>query len=365
MQKLVISEQDAGQRLDKFLAKYLRLAPKSFLYKMLRKKNIELNGKKAEPGALLCGGDTVSLWLSEETIASFRGGLPGTDGAVSRNSGHEGQAGDRSAGRGLLRSGNEHKAGRAEKELLRTVSVIYEDEQILIADKPAGLLSQKAAASDYSLNEYLLDRLQAQSDIPAETHGFRPSVCNRLDRNTSGLVTFAKTYQAARFLTGLFADRGIHKYYLALVAGEMTEAERIEGWLRKQEAGNQVEVHSRPFAGADRIETAYEPLRQLTFGRARTAATLLRVLLVTGKTHQIRAHLQSLGHPILGDPKYGDRDLNRRLSAETGINHQFLHAWELQFPEKLPAAFSHLAGAGFRAPLPKCWACVLGQDMAV
>lgn len=331
MQKLRISELDAGQRLDKFLAKYLHSAPKSFLYKMLRKKNIELNGKKAEPGTLLRSGDELSLWLSDETIAGFR--AKNQEAAPQRAA--------------LL------------KQHSYNCPLIFENEHIMIADKPAGMLSQKGSASDYSINEYLQDRLKKECGISeAEANGFRPSVCNRLDRNTSGLITFAKTYQSARFLTELFAARSLHKYYLAVAAGTIRERFRSEAWIQKDEHRNQAEVRGYEFAGAERIETTYEPLRH--FYSPAGEATLLKISLITGKTHQIRAHLRALGHPILGDPKYGDAELNRRLLQKTGIRRQLLHAWELEFPNISGGAFADLSGRVFRAPLPKDFERVLG-----
>ena len=334
MQKLGITESDAGQRLDKFLAKYLDTAPKSFIYKMLRKKNIELNGKKAEPGALLQSGDEISLWLSDETIAGFRG----TDREKALEKTEK-----KASGKRTDQEGRWNRAPR--------IPIIFEDAQLMIADKPAGMLSQKGSASDHSLNEYLFERLQDRPGAPAaETYGFRPSICNRLDRNTSGLITFAKTYQAARFLTELFAARRLHKYYLAVAAGTIRERFRAEGWIKKDAHHNQAEVRDYAFAGAERIETEYEPLRHFT-GPAGDV-TLLKILLITGKTHQIRADLKTLGHPILGDPKYGDMELNRRIFQKTGIRRQLLHAWELQFPEIDSRTFSYLSGRIFRAPVP-------------
>lgn len=355
MQKLNITELDAGQRLDKFLAKYLNAAPKSFVYKMLRKKNIELNGKKAEPGALLRSGDEISLWLSDETIAGFRGmeqksALRKTPKKVSERTLKAtpekavGRSFEKAVGKASDRTG-----GR--KRRMDRVPIIYEDERLLIADKPAGMLSQKGSASDYSINEYLLDRVRENgSSFGAGANGFRPSVCNRLDRNTSGLITFAKTYQTARLLTGLFAARSLHKYYLAIAAGTISEGFHAEAWIRKDELHNQAEVRSTEFAGAEHIETEYVPLRH--FQTPAGEATLLKIRLITGKTHQIRAHLRALGHPILGDPKYGDPVLNRCLFQKTGIRRQLLHAWELQFPEMEGGAVSDLSGKTFRAPIP-------------
>lgn len=336
MRKLNITEQEAGQRLDKYLAKYMRKAPKSFFYKMLRKKNIVLNGKKAEPGTLLSAGDELTLWLSEETIDGFREAMPQTFsniGAQGKKTaeGHPGGRGGRTGG----------------------FQIVYEDSRLIIANKEAGLLSQKSRPEDLSLNELLLMHTLRESgegnseNREALLHGFRPSVCNRLDRNTSGLVVFAKTYPAARALSALFADRSLHKYYLAAIRGRLSADGPQCAYLKKDEKTNRVQVSERPFPGADRIETSYETLR------ANGEYSILRILLVTGKTHQIRAHLSYLGHPVLGDPKYGDRAQNARLMRAFGISRQLLHAAELSFPDGLPEPLSDLSGQSFSAALPE------------
>ncbi|MDO4271990.1 MAG: RluA family pseudouridine synthase [Candidatus Saccharibacteria bacterium] len=330
MQKLTISVAEAGQRIDKFLLKYLNAASRGFVFKMLRKKNIDLNGKKADPSALLREGDAVNLWLSDETIAAFR----------------------KQEMPPARRKENKTASG-GEPEPYR---IVYEDGDIIIANKRCGILSQKADPGDISLNELLLAHVRETSgEADTSLRAFTPSVCNRLDRNTSGLITFAKTYPAARLLSELLADRKLHKYYLAPVLGEVRAAERFSAWLRKDETDNRVVIRRENFAGASRIETAYEPV--FCSGNY----TLLKILLITGKTHQIRAHLASLGHPVLGDAKYGNAAENKRLKKKFSLSHQLLHAYELRFPEKLPEPLSSLSGQYFRAEPPELFRSVL-QD---
>lgn len=331
MQELKISRNEAGQRLDKFLARYLNEAPKSFLYKMLRKKNIVLNDKRAEAGTILSEGDLLKLWLSDETISSFRGN--------SRK--------------------QEPEAGRSERKgqkKLPSVPVIYEDRDIIIADKPAGMLSQKSRPSDISINEILLEHVLSDSRAGEERAGFTPSICNRLDRNTSGLITFAKTYPAARVLSELFRSRSLHKYYIAAVKGVMEEKAHVTAYLYKDESTNRAVVRQQPFPGAEAIETAYEPIR------GNGEYTLLRILLITGKTHQIRAHLASLGHPVLGDPKYGDPVLNGKLKKRFGISSQLLHSHELHMPEQVQEPLSHLSGQIFQAAIPEVFQKVMKTE---
>ncbi len=304
MREIRISGREAGQRLDKFLGKYLREAGKGFLYKMLRKKNITLNGGRADGSEKLAEGDTVRLFLSEETLEKFCGKVSG--------------------------------AGQAQWGA--KLEILYEDSQVILVNKPAGMLSQQAEAGDVSLCEHLTSYLLASGQLTeAELAVFRPGVCNRLDRNTSGLVAAGKTIRGLQALSELFRQRSLDKYYLALVRGIGLKARRLEGYLRKDAASNTVAVSARPAEGSSFICTAYEPVEE------GEGATLLRVHLITGKTHQIRAHLASIGHPILGDRKYGE--------PRPEFPRQMLHAWELVFPNPLPG-LPQLAGRRFQAPLP-------------
>ena len=292
----LIFQEDAGQRLDKYLQKYLNLAPKSFLYKMLRKKNIVLNGKKAEGSEKLKNGDVIRLYLSEETLEKF------------------------------------HESRKADQyPRWPGLEIVYEDRQLLLVNKPAGMLSQKADPKDVSLNEYLVGYLLESGQVtPESLAGFTPGVCNRLDRNTSGLVIGAKTLVAAQEMGRLLKERRAGKYYLALVKGQVTRKERIRGWLAKDEAKNQARISREPLENGTPIETAYEPLA------ANKEMTLLKVELVTGKTHQIRSHLAGIGHPLAGDRKYGDAAFNRYFRETYGLNSQFLHSWQIEFPVMEP-----------------------------
>lgn len=278
MQSLTVSKNEAGQRMDKLLSKYLNLAGKSFLYKMMRKKNITLNGKKCDGSEKLQEGDEIKLFLSDETIDKF----------------------------------SEVKLPSVKQVSLK---IIYEDENILLVNKPAGMLSQKARETDESLVEYILDYLLKSGQItPEQLKSFRPSVCNRLDRNTSGLVVAGKSLAGLQTMSAVFKDRSIHKYYQCVVKGQVREKQVITGFLAKNGDSNQVKIYPAETAGAAPVMTEYEPL-------SRTEEyTLLRVTLITGRTHQIRAHLASIGHPILGDYKYGDKQTNETVKNLYHIN---------------------------------------------
>ena len=311
MRELVISKYEAGQRFDKFLAKYMELAPKSFFYKMMRKKNITLNGKKAAGNEKLEKGDTVKLFLSEETIEGFR--------EKKKRAVHTGAK----------------------------LDILYEDEQVMLINKPAGMLSQKAEKGDISMVEHLISHLLDTGEVTEEMlKTFRPSLCNRLDRNTSGIVAAGKTLQGLQMLSGLFKERTLHKYYLCIVKGVIKEEQDVRGWLLKNEKTNQVRIFINETKDARPIHTKYRPLAD------NGQETLLEIELLTGRTHQIRAHLSYMGHPIFGDPKYGDAVLNKKLTSGYGLHMQLLHAWHLVFPE-LSGDFEGLSGKSIYAPAPK------------
>lgn len=317
MQKIRIEKNDAGQRADKFLSKYLSKAPKSFIYKMMRKKNITLNKKKMTGSEHLTEGDFIQLFLADETIEKFSESRP--QGPVFRD----------------------------QRTLAGKLQVLYEDEDVMFVNKPCGLLSQKASPGDISLVEYLTAYLLENGEItPEELRRFRPSICNRLDRNTSGIVTAGKSLRGLQVLSGMIKERSVRKYYRTIVYGQMKESARVCGFLTKDEQHNKVWIGSEPSEGSAPVETEYVPIQ--------TGAkhTLLEVHLITGRTHQIRAHLASLGFPIIGDYKYGDRKENDRLKKEFGLSHQLLHAYRMEFPEKT-AELENLSGLIVRAELPK------------
>lgn len=323
VREIEIVKNEAGQRLDKWLAKYMSKAPKSFFYKMLRKKNITLNAKKAEGNEKLLEGDIIRLFLAEETIQSFR----------------------------------------EEVEVVQVSSkldVLYEDENILLINKPVGVLSQRAEKKDVSLVEmviaYLLD---TNALTKQELMTFKPSICNRLDRNTSGIVVAGKSLPGLQEMAELFQQRSLHKYYRCIVKGEMKHGEKIAGYLTKDQKNNKVtvsplqleELTDSAVSKSDEdigsyIETQYEPIETAN------GYTLLEVLLITGKTHQIRAHLASIGHPLVGDYKYGDLTTNQMVKAKFGVDYQLLHAYRLEFP-KLLGTCANLSNQIFVCDPPK------------
>ena len=322
MREIRIGKEESGQRLDKFLRRFLPGAGTGFLYKMLRKKNIVLDDRKASGREILREGDAVRIYFSEETIRNFQ------------------RAEDKSVSEGMI---------------LPEEAVLYADSNILIINKPAGMLTQKAEKNDVSLTElaraWLLKKgLRTEEDRLL----YEPGPANRLDRNTSGLVAVPLTLPAAQKISEMFRDRTVHKQYLALVAGKYSGPEDRTAWCMRDPETRITKVFFQRISGADRIETRCEPLA------VSEDRTLLKVTLITGKTHQIRSHLQACGYPVIGDPKYGrylpdSIEKSKRDTCgpgtQTALHRQFLHAWRLEFPA-CPGLFGP-DGRIFTAPLPE------------
>ncbi len=312
MKEFIIGKNQAGQRFDKYLKKVLCSADSSFIYKMLRKKNILLNDKKAVGKEILRENDNVKLYFSRETFEKFsapKGKTPG-NGSLP------------------------------EIDLKKLpFEILLETEDILVINKPSGMLSQKAKQEDISANEYILAYLLKTGALKQEELStFHPSVCNRLDRNTSGILIAGKTLAGLQEMSKQLKSRSLEKYYYALAAGTILKSCRLEGFLRKDEKTNKVSVLQSPAAGEDKkIETEYIPLQ------TREDATLLKIRLITGRSHQIRAHLSSIGHPIIGDTKYGNARINEYYRRKYGIKTQMLHAKELVLSD----------GRKITAPFPK------------
>lgn len=313
MQELHVTANEAGQRLDKLLAKFLNQAPKSFLYKMMRKKNIVLNGKKCTGNEKLKQGDSIKLFFSDETIEKFSAGTYVTP----------------------------------KKEKINMLPIIYEDEQVLLMNKPVGVLSQKAKDSDVSAVEILINYLIETNQLSKEQfRTFHPSICNRLDRNTSGILVAGKTLPALQEMNRFFKERTIAKYYRCLVKGRVIKNEDyIKGYLVKDQKTNKVSITKKKTEEGVPIETEYCVIQ------SNDEVSLLEVHLITGKTHQIRAHLAFIGHPIIGDYKYGDKQINEMYRQEYGLKSQLLHAYRLEMPSS-DGSLAYLNDKKFVAELP-------------
>lgn len=297
MLEVVINEENEGIRADKFLIRYLKCENRNFIYKMIRKKNIVLNEKKLIFNKLLKKGDVLKIYLSDDTLESIK---TVSSSQVISNA------------------------------YIDDIDVVYEDSNILIVNKPSGMLTQKAYQNDISLNDIVrkyLCKKNKTDDI------FNIGPANRLDRNTQGLVCFGKNYISQRFLCDLFKQRKISKYYYAVCVGTITKERYLEDKIVKDCKNNKVVITDESNTP---IKTFIKPIN------TNNELTLLDVHLITGKTHQIRVHLSSIAHPILGDYKYGIKKINDKYKEMYNIDSQLLVAYKLIFDDNIDGKFSYL-----------------------
>ena len=305
MKSIIIQSNDANQRLDKFLSKSFPNLPAALLYKYIRLKRIKVNGKRSQISSKLNEGDTVDMYIGDEFF-------------------------DKPAGR--------FDFLHASKKL----DILYEDDNILLLDKRVGLLSHP---DDVEYTDTLITRVKRYlfekgAYNPDDEHSFAPALVNRIDRNTGGIVVAAKSAEALRILNEKMKNREIRKYYLCVTHGYFQKKNgTLEGWLVKNENKNTVTVLNRPAAGAKEIKTAYRVLDEYN------NLSLLEVLLLTGRTHQIRAHFASVGHPLLGDGKYG-----KNTAGVPGYKKQFLFSYKLAFAFETDAGcLNYLNNRSFEA----------------
>ena len=287
MKTFTIGKNDAGQRLDKFITKSVPNLPQVLLYKYIRIKRIKINGGRAQISTRLCEGDVVDMYINDEFFTP-----------------------------------------KEQKYDFMTASdklnIIYEDENIMLLDKKAGLLSHP---DDTEYNDTLITRVKKYlynkgEYNPADENSFAPALVNRIDRNTGGIVIAAKNAESLRILNQKLKDREIEKYYLCVVHGTLKEKSGVlEGWLIKDENKNKVRVFKNQQENSKQIKTKFRVIEE------RGDLSLVEVELLTGRTHQIRAHFASIGHPLLGDGKYGTNALNKSY----GYKKQFLYSYRLKF----------------------------------
>ena len=333
MREINITANDAGRRLDRFLRKYLPGATLSEIYKIIR-KDAKVDSKRRNESYILNEGEVLTLYLSDEAFEKL------------------------SRGKGAFGAGSTASAAKAK----RTFKIVYEDDEILIASKPYGLLTHgdSREKKDHLANQVKDYLIASGSYDPRNEKVFTPAPVNRLDRNTTGIVLFGKTAAAVRGLTRMIREDEIRKYYLTIACGTIDREMRLGGSLVKDEAANKVKILEGE--GGKEVGTVVRPLEQLSFGDGLTA-TLCEIELLTGRSHQIRAHLASIGHPLMGDSKYADREcaaINAYARRRFGLSTQLLHACRVEFmeteggPDGLggSAALGHLAGRSFEADPP-------------
>lgn len=352
MQFIRVSKNDSGQRLDKYLIKYFDRVAKSFVYKNLRKENIRLNNKKATGDMRIFRGDEIEFYFSSKTLKSLSSHV--LEYAISPNEKSWEKFPHSSSDISALISSERSSGTLDNYDILKYGSIVFEDDNIIVFNKKVGVLSQKARPHDISLNEILLNYVNLENHEKKGGAGpreagqdvFIPSICNRLDRNTGGLVIFAKNYAASVQVSTLFKEHKIKKYYLAVVSGKVAAKKTLKGWLIKNDRKNIVSVSSEKSPGAFYIEMSYEPIKIFK------NSTILKIDLRTGRTHQIRAQLAKASHPVLGDTKYGSIKNARRLKQMYGVDHQLLYAWKLVWPSDLKNPLRSLKGMTMTIEMP-------------
>jgi len=290
-----VSADAAGQRLDKFLRRALKDVPLSHIFKLLRTRKVRVNATRGRPEQLLAEGDVVVVRADEERLAA----RPAAED-------------DRGAAGGVK----------------VTFDVLYEDEHLLAVNKPAGLAAHPGTGiTGATLVEEARAYLEVPADLPSTE--FKPSPAHRLDRETSGIVLVAKTRRCMAQLTAIFTEgEGVRKTYLALAKGKMP---RAEGTIDLPLSEHEQTARSKAQRGVN-MQEAVTHYRVVS---AMKEASLLQLRIETGRTHQIRRHLQAMGHPVAGDPRYGDFGLNRAAKARWGLRRMFLHAWKLELPHPM------------------------------
>jgi len=305
LKEIIVKTNDSDQRLDRFLKKYLDKASTGFIYKMIRKRNIKLNNSRANPETTIYEGDIIQLYLADETIEKFR----------------------------------------SEKKTIKSKispDIIYEDKNIILINKEVGLLSH-GAGGDFTENivDSMISYLIEKGDyMPRLEKTFTPAICNRLDRNTSGLIIGAKNYESLKLINQALKDQDIGRFYKTIVKGQVDGDFQVEGYLSKDTDKNKVEISKKEGENNKKVITKIKSLK------ATVEYSLLEIQLITGRTHQIRGHLSSLGHPIIGDRKYGNNETNENFRKIYGLNHQWLHGYRLEF-NKLEGILEYLNGRSF------------------
>lgn len=303
MREIIIGENDSEQRLDRFLKKYLPKAPNHLLQKFIRTKKIKVNKKRAQSDQILMEGDRLNIYIYDEVLKEYE---------IEK-----------------------------ERELKKVfLDILYEDDDICLMNKPVDMLSHPAGPEDYGrtiVDHFVTYLILKEEYIPRKEKSFVPALANRLDRNTSGVIMGCKNARSLKYFNEKFKDRSITKIYRTICKGNIKDQEIIKSLLKDQET-NKVSIR----------ESGKESITKVRNLHTNGEYSYVEIELITGRTHQIRAHLASVGHPVIGDIKYGDKNINNKM-RKMGLPFQLLHSYGLEFNE----IEGELKNKKITAPLPE------------
>lgn len=318
MREITVGKNDSNQRMDRFLNKYLPKAPKSLIQKYIRQKKIKLNKKRTKPDDVIFEGDKIQFYIYEEVLS-------------------------------------EYEEDKKNLILENNLDIIYEDKNIILLNKPAGKLSHAASKADYGNNlvdEMISYLISKEEYVPRIEKSFIPAISNRLDRNTSGIIIGCKNKNSLNNMNKAVANGHVEKYYLTIAKGNLKDKKVVANLNRE----NNRTVVSK---------TGKESISEFKNLKYEKGFSLVEVNLITGRTHQIRSHLNSIKHPIICDGKYGDNGLNREFREKYGVNRQLLHAYKIIL-NGFDGELSYLNGKTFISKLPKDFSKVVidlfGED---
>jgi 23S rRNA pseudouridine955/2504/2580 synthase len=297
MKEIIVTENESNQRVDRFMGKYLKLAGKGFVLKSIRKKYIKVNGKKTDPAYKLKEGDIVSIYLADSTVDKF------------------------SVKESTQVDGDQDLNGKLD------IEVVYEDENILAVNKKPGVLTHGGFDSIVEQGKRYL--IYNRSYNPIEEITFAPACCNRLDKNTSGIILIAKNNKALMETNKKIAERKVKKIYTALIDGVLRDSMHLKGYILKDKNQNKSTISDKYIDGSKYVETVIKPIKVIK------EYTLVEINLITGRSHQIRAHLNQIKKPIIGDMKYGNSKTNKYFYKKFAVSGQMLHCGEMEIKDYL------------------------------
>ena len=337
MRKIIIDNNNKGQRIDKFLLKFMKDMPKSFLYKMIRKKNIKLNSKKIEGNEIINLGDEIDIFMTDEVMINFGANKDMLDMFDNKKDvdQNEKMTIEEKIINKLEQNKNKKEVSKEEKMRRPKIDIVYEDNEMIIVNKPENVLvhPDESDGSEETILSEVIGYLEYKKDktyLASRAMNFRPAICNRLDRNTKGLVIVCKNFSKTQKINRMIKDHEVEKRYLAVVCGKVQDDfGELINYYEKDEDNNEASVYDDETENSKEVKLKYKVIKR------GFETSLLEIELITGKSHQIRAQLAHFGHPIVGDMKYGDDDINEKFKIQMKVKSQLLCAYKLKIEDQI------------------------------